>query len=103
MCRRLIVVVCIFYFKNVVSIQIGLLLTMSVLWIGYIISERPFKEPLNNRIDILNEVFYYIILDFSFCFTFINSNEEASSSIGYFLNALVIMMIALNCLIMLYG
>jgi hypothetical protein len=55
---------------------------MSVLWMGYIISERPFKEPSNNRIDILNEVFYYITLDFSFSFTVINSDEEASKSIG---------------------
>jgi hypothetical protein len=70
---------------------------------GYIISERPFKEPSKNRIDIMNELFYYITLDFSFSFTFINSNEEASKDIGYFLNALVIMMLALNCSIMLYG
>jgi hypothetical protein len=76
---------------------------MSVLWMGYIISERPFKEPSKNRIDIMNELFYYISLDFSFSFTFINSNEEASKDIGYFLNALVIMMLALNCSIMLYG
>jgi hypothetical protein len=55
---------------------------MSVFWLGYIISERPFKEPLNNRIDIMNEIFYYVALDFSFSFTFINSDEEASKSIG---------------------
>jgi hypothetical protein len=103
MCRRWIVVGCIFYLKNLVSIQIGVLLTMSVLWMGYIISERPFKEPSNNRIDILNEVFYYITLDFSFSFTVINSDEEASKGIGFFLNSLVITMLALNCLIMLYG
>jgi hypothetical protein len=69
---------------------------------GYIIFERPFKEPLNNRIDIMNEVFYYISLDFSFSFTFINSDEEAKN-IGYFLNVVVITMLALNCIIMLLG
>jgi hypothetical protein len=70
---------------------------------GYIISERPFKEPLNNRIDFMNEVFYYVSLDFSFSFTFINSDEEANKTIGYFLNAVVITMLALNCSIMLLG
>jgi hypothetical protein len=76
---------------------------MSVLWMGYIIANRPFKEPQSNRIDFMNEVFYYVSLDLCFSFTFINSDEETSKVIGYFLNALVITMLALNCSIMLFG
>ncbi len=103
MCRRWVVTACIFYLNSVVSIQIGVLLSMSVLWMGYIIFERPFQEPSYNRIDIINEIFYYITLDFSFSFTVINSDEEANRNIGYFLNALVITMLALNCSVMLIG
>ena len=103
MCRRWVVVACIFFLKSVVSVQIGVLLTMSVIWMGYIISERPFREPSNNRIDVMNEIFYYFTLDFSFSLTFINSDDEASKIIGYLMNAIVITMLTLNCSVMLYG
>jgi hypothetical protein len=73
------------------------------MWMGYIISERPFREPSNNRIDVMNEIFYYFTLDFSFSLTFINSDDEASKSIGYLINAIVITMLTLNCSVMLYG
>ena len=103
MYRRWVVVACIFFLKSVVSVQIGVLLTMSVMWMGYIISERPFREPSNNRIDVMNEIFYYFTLDFSFSLTFINSDDEASKIIGYLMNAIVITMLTLNCSVMLYG
>jgi hypothetical protein len=82
MVRRMIAVFCIFFFETAPSIQIGILLTMSVLWAGYIISSKPFENPKNNWLDFKNELFYYVALDLSFTFTVINENDEASIVIG---------------------
>ncbi len=82
MVRRVVAVFCIFFFETTPSIQIGILLTSSLLWAGYIISYKPFEDPKNNRLDLMNELFYYVALDLSLSFTMINSDNEASISIG---------------------
>ena len=70
---------------------------MTVLWMGYIVSERPFKDPWNNSQDFMNEMFYYISLDVSFSFTTINSDEVSAIIIGSVLNVIIISMLSLNC------
>ena len=50
----------------------------------------------------MNEMFYYISLDFSFSFTTVNLDDVAALSIGTILNALIILMLSLNCSIMLF-
>jgi hypothetical protein len=70
---------------------------MTVLWMGYIVSERPFKDPWNNSQDFMNEMFYYISLDVSFSFTTINSDEVSAITIGSVLNVIIISMLSLNC------
>ncbi len=77
-------------------------MAMSVLWMGYIISTRPFEDPKNNRLDIMNEMFYYILLDISFSFTNFNPDDNSSLTIGSVFVALVILMLTLNCSIMLF-
>ena len=50
----------------------------------------------------MNEMFYYISLDFSFSFTTVNLDDVGALSIGTILNALIILMLSLNCSIMLF-
>ena len=75
---------------------------MTVLWMGYIVSERPFKDPWNNSQDFMNEMFYYISLDVSFSFTTINSDEVSAITIGSVLNVIIISMLSLNCSILIF-
>ncbi len=75
---------------------------INLMWMGYIISTRPFEDPKNNIIDVLNEMLYYILLDASFSFTELNSDEAAAYTIGSVFNALIIIMLTLNCSIMLF-
>ncbi len=51
---------------------------MTILWMGYIISTRPFEDPKNNRIDVMNEMFYCISLDISFSFTELNPDDASA-------------------------
>jgi hypothetical protein len=53
---------------------------MSILWVGYIVSERPFYELTNNRIDVVNEIFYFLTLELSFSFIFAFNNAELARS-----------------------
>ena len=66
---------------------------MTVLWMGYIVSTRPFKDPWNNSQDFMNEMFYYICLDVSFSFTTVNSDKVSALTIGSVLNVLIISML----------
>ena len=100
--RRVVVVLCIFYFSETPSIQIGVLIMMAVLQIGYIGSTRPFKDPQYNRLDVINEIFNFISLNVSFSFTTVNSNDGAALKIGSVFNALIIFMLTSNCSIMLF-
>ncbi len=50
---------------------------MTILSMSNSIASRPFVDPAINRLDVMNEVFYYFALAFSFPFTFFNPNEVA--------------------------
>jgi hypothetical protein len=75
---------------------------MTVLWMGYIVSTRPFKDPWNNSQDFMNEMLYYICLDVSFSLTTVNSDEVSALQIGSVFKVLIISMLTLNCSIMLF-
>jgi hypothetical protein len=49
-------------------------MTASALWIGYIVTWSPFEKPFNNRLEVLNEFFYYVLLDLSISFTAITAD-----------------------------
>jgi hypothetical protein len=50
---------------------------MTILSISNSISSRPFKDPAINRLDVINEGFYYLALAFSFSFTHFNNDDAA--------------------------
>jgi hypothetical protein len=51
---------------------------MTILSISNSIASRPFLDPAINRLDVINEGFYYLALAFSFSFTHFNPDEVAS-------------------------
>jgi hypothetical protein len=50
---------------------------MTILFISNSIASRPFVDPVINRLDVMNEVFYYFALAFSLPFTYFNPDEVA--------------------------
>jgi hypothetical protein len=78
-------------------------MTSSVFWIGYISEWRPFNEPKFNKLEIINDIFYYVLLDLSFSFTLINIVKEDSLKIGIVFMALLILLLVINCSNMLFG
>jgi hypothetical protein len=66
---------------------------------GYLISSKPFYEPYKNISDVLNELFYYLVLTFCFLFTEFNTDIQLRSSIGYLINSLITFMLIGNFLL----
>jgi len=73
MVRRIITVICIFFFDSIPGFQIGFIMNMSIIFAGNNIANKVFEDPSMNRIDAINELYYYLILVFSFSFTLYNS------------------------------
>jgi len=49
-----------------------------------------------NRIDTITELYYYLILVFSFSFTLFNPDEDSKIPIGNLFNLLIISMLFVN-------
>jgi hypothetical protein len=78
-------------------------MTSSVFWIGYISESRPFNEPKFNKLEIINDIFYYILLGLSFSFTMKNIDKDGSFKMGIVFMALLILLLVINCSNMLFG
>jgi hypothetical protein len=74
---------------------------MSIIQMAFSINLRPFKEPLMNKIEFLNEAIYYTVLALCFSFTYYNSDEQFIDFIGFIVNSFIYCMLALNLLVIL--
>lgn len=79
MFRRLITIVCYFFLESVPSIQIGVVMYMSIFFAGNNIATKPYKDPSLNNLDNFNEIVYYCTLVFSFSFTDYNGDNDSKS------------------------
>ncbi len=68
MVRRLATFFATFFMTKIPSFQIGCMMWMTTLWMGYTIATKPFTDPVLNGLEFINELFYYFIL--LMCFTF---------------------------------
>lgn len=69
---------------------------MLMIFSGNNLSERAYEDPAMNRIDFINEIFYYFVLLTSFAFTLYNSNEASKIEIGVFFDFLIGSMLIYN-------
>ena len=69
MYRRITTLICIFYMYQIPSFQIGCMMWMTTFWMGYSLSVKPFEDPVLNSLELVNEVFYNLILFLCFTFT----------------------------------
>lgn len=67
-----------------------------IIFTGNNISNRAYYDKGMNRIDVINEIFYYLLLLFSFAFTLYNSDEGSKSDIGFLFNVLIVSMLIHN-------
>lgn len=96
MLRRLITVFCIFRMQSLPSLQIGIQIWMCLLWVGYAISERPFYNPILNKVEVLNNFFFWMILSFCFGLTAAVDYKSTRDIFGYIFIAQVIGLIIIN-------
>lgn len=52
-----------------VIVQINIYVLTSLLNIIYLISFKPFKEPIVNKVELFNEVTIYFVGSICYCFT----------------------------------
>jgi uncharacterized membrane-anchored protein len=76
---------------------------MCVIWIGYTISERPFYQPSLNKLEVINNLFYWMVLVFCFGLTAAIDDIRARNILGYIFIVLIVCLIVVNAVFMLVG
>jgi len=76
---------------------------MCVIWVGYTISERPFYQPSLNKLEVINNLFYWMVLVFCFGLTAAIDDIRARNILGYIFIVLIVCLIVVNAVFMLVG
>lgn len=77
MLRRAITSFCMLHLKTIPSLQIGIQLFMCVFWTGYTLAEQPLEDPLLNKVESINNFFYWFtLLD---CYNLTQQNDNFQS------------------------
>ena len=71
-------------------------MSFMIIFSGNNISNNAYYDKGMNRIDLVNEIFYYLLLLFSFAFTLYNSDEDSKSDIGFLFDVLIVCMLIHN-------
>lgn len=92
--RRLIFAYIVFYFpsEEFTLFQIMLNLILSFMFATYLAAHRPFVDPDLNRMQLLNEITYYVVSCLYICFTDFNPNPVIKVNCGW----IVILIAILN-------
>ena len=96
MLRRIATTLCIFNIKKVPSFQIGCMMWMTTFWMGYSLSVKPFEDPVLNKMEVVNELLYNLLLLLCFTFTSFMPDLGARDSIGYVYIGLICTMLLVN-------
>ena len=78
------------------SFQIGVMMWMTTFWMSYALSVKPFEDPALNRLEVVNEFFYNLILLLSFTFTEFLNDMSAKTETGFVFIGLILTMLAIN-------
>ena len=69
---------------------------MTTFWTSYALSVKPFEDPALNKLEVVNEFFYNLILLLSFTFTEFLHDASAKKKTGYVFIALLLTMLVIN-------
>jgi succinate-acetate transporter protein len=69
---------------------------MTTSWMGYALSVKPYEDPAMNVLEVVNELFYYLILLLCFTFTELLPDVGAKTETGFVFIALVLTMLVIN-------
>ena len=101
MLRRLIYALAIVFLTHMPQIAILLILSLSVAILAFIWVENPWKDPLHYKLDMVNEIFLYVILLLVLscsCLDRISSSD--SEALGWMLIGLLTLFIHVNLVVM---
>ena len=92
MIRRVLFVI--FINMNIFSVRIGLLVSLQVAWITYLVLKRPLEDNIMMNLEIINEVIFYLALFVLPLFTELMVSAEDRYYMGFimlgFLGLLVV-------------
>jgi len=70
---------------------------MCAYWTGYTLAERPYEDPALNKLDVINNIVYWLTLVVCFGMTsFNNQTQEKFVYLGWLFNSLIICMLLFN-------
>jgi len=69
---------------------------MTTFWMGYSLSVKPFEDPALNKLEVINEFLYNLILLLCFTFTELLQDVGAKTETGYVYIALLLILLAIN-------
>ena len=69
---------------------------MTTFWMGYALSVKPYEDPALNILEVVNELFYNLILLLCFTFTEFFHDAGTKNETGYAFIALLLTMLAIN-------
>ena len=69
---------------------------MTTFWMGYSLAVKPFEDPAMNRLEVVNELFYNLVLFLCFTFTSFLPDISARDYTGFVFITLILTMLAIN-------
>lgn len=69
---------------------------MTTFWMGYALSVKPYEDPALNVLEVINELFYNLILLLCFTFTEFFHDTSTKKEIGFAFIALLLALLAIN-------
>ena len=69
---------------------------MTTFWMGYSLSVKPFEDPAVNKIEVVNEMFYNLVLLLCFTFTSLLPDLGAREYTGFLFIGMILLMLAVN-------
>lgn len=93
--RKMIIVIIISCFENRAYYQLQMLSKMSLFMICYVASSRPFIDPRQNQIELMNEATIMIL---TYIYMFFSQSYEANLTMGTLFIAVFMSNIVINIL-----
>ncbi len=72
---------------------------MTTFWMGSMFSIRPHYDPMLNKLEFVNEIFYQLMLFLSFTFTELIPDMGTKTYTGYTFILILVSMIGVNAVV----
>jgi hypothetical protein len=81
---------------DIFAYRLGLILTLQLFWISYLVLERPLEDPVMMNLEILNELLFYCSLFVLPLFTDMMTNAEDRYNMGFIMLGLLGVLVFCN-------